>query len=457
VYSPVPDKSHSVDWKTRFLLLLAYAAGVALISQSSVTVPCLNWEEGAWFVYAFENGFWKGLVTPQYGYYAFWTNLATALGANAVPLEFAPFVTMSFAFALWLLIAVLIIVPGSPFRTTRQQILALVVVLFTFPMYARLHTHVSHFFLGVCALTLLLSQAPDRLHVWLYRSVLLVAGMTGVIAIFLTPVFWYRWWRVRAARERLVQASILSVCAIVQLVVFIFDLSVLEFAHGRSIQLAALNPIVFVTAIANKSVVGMLLTRGVMEDLGPVLISGIQTGSWALIGIGALGLCLALGFVVIGGSGRSRGDPSDGTLLLLSFVIVAGLSFVGSTDASPNPRDKLFLIVGHNRYAFLPNVIVGFALILHAVSAHRNRWKIWLYRGLLGWIVLSAVVGYALYRSSQPDWVQSCPQWKSEVAAWQRGESRHLTINPPALSIRLHGRGKSSRDPSWAPKKRPRL
>jgi hypothetical protein len=133
------------------------------------------------------------------------------------------------------------------------------------------------------------------------------------------------------------------------------------------------------------------------------------------------------------------------------------LSFVGSTDASPNPRDKLFLIAGHNRYAFLPNVIVGFALILHAVSAHRNRWKTWLYRGLLVWIVLSAVVGYALYRSSQPDWVQSCPQWKSEVAAWRRGESRRLTINPPTLSIRLHGRGKSSRDPAWAPEKRPRL
>ena len=34
--SPMPDKSHSVDWKTRLLLVLAYAAGVALISQSSV-------------------------------------------------------------------------------------------------------------------------------------------------------------------------------------------------------------------------------------------------------------------------------------------------------------------------------------------------------------------------------------------------------------------------------------
>jgi hypothetical protein len=456
VISPVLDKSNSVDWKTRLVLVLAYAAGVALISQSSVTAPCLNWEEGAWFVYALQNGFWKGLVTPQFGYYAFWTSLATAFGANAVPLEFSPFVTTSFAFALWLLVAVLIVVPGSPFRTTRQQILALAVVLFTFPMYARLHTHVAHFFLGVCALTLLLSRAPDRLHAWLYRAVLLVAGMTGVVAIFLTPVFWYRWWRVRAARERLVQASILSACAVVQLVVFVFDLSALEFAHGRGIQLAALDPIVFVTAVANKSVVGMLLTPGVMEDLGPVLISGIRTGSGISIGIGALVLCVALGFAIIGDSSRSRGEPSHGTLLLLSFVIVAGLSFVGSTDASPNPRDKLFLIAGHNRYAFLPNVIVGFALILHAVSAHRNRWKTWLYRGLLGWIVLSAVVGYVLYRSSQPDWVQSCPRWKSEVAAWRRGESRRLTINPPTLSIRLPGRVESSRDPARAPEERPR-
>jgi len=302
----VPDRSHSADWKTRLVLVLAYALGVALISQSSLAAPCLNWEEGAWFAYAFENGFWNGIATPQYGYYAFWTSLATALGAHAVPLEFAPFVTTSFAFALWLLMGALIVVPGSPFRTTRQQILALVVVLFTFPMYARLHTHVAHFFLGVCALTLLLSQVPDRFHAWLYRVVLLVAGMTGVIAIFLAPVFWYRWWRVRAVREFMVQASILSVCAVVQLVVFVFDLSALEFAHGRRIQLAALDPIVFVTAVANKSVVGMLLTPGVMEDLGPILVSGIRTGSSAVIGICALGLCLALGFVVIGGGGRSR-------------------------------------------------------------------------------------------------------------------------------------------------------
>lgn len=452
----MPAESHSVDWKTRLVLVLAYAAGVALISRSSVTAPCLNWEEGAWFAYTLQNGFWKGLVTPQYGYYAFWTSLATALGANAVPLEIAPFVTMAFAFALWLLVAVLIVVPGSPFRTTRQQLLALAVVLFTFPMYARLHTHVSHFFLGVCALTLLLSRVPDRFHAWLYRGVLLVAGMTGVVAIFLTPVFWYRWWRVRAARERLVQASILSACALVQLVVFAFDLSALEFRYGRAIQLAALDPIVFVTAVANKSVVGMLLTPGVMEDLGPALISGIQTGSRISIGVVAFGLCVALGFAIIGGGGRSRGDASDGALLLLSFVIVAGLSFAGSTDASPNSRDKLFLIAGHNRYAFLPNVIVGFALILHAVSVHRNRWKTRLYRGLLGWIVLSAVVGYALYRGSQPVWVESCPQWKSEVASWRRGESRRLTINPPTLSIRLPGRVESSRDPARAPEKRPR-
>ncbi|HEY5659048.1 MAG TPA: hypothetical protein VIY27_14770 [Myxococcota bacterium] len=442
--------------ETRLFLLLAYAAGAALISQSSFTAPCLNWEEGEWFVYAFEHGFWKGLVTPQYGYYAFWTSLATTLGANAAPLQFAPFVTTSFAFMLWLLLAILIVVPGSPFRTTGQQALALTVVLFTFPMYARLHTHVAHFFLGVCTVTMLLSQVPDRLHAWLYRGVLLAAGMTGVISIFLTPAFWYRWWRARAAREHLVQASILSACAVAQLVVFVFDLSVLDFVYGRSIQLAALDPIVFVTAVANKSVVATLLTPSVMEHLGPVLVSGIQTGSWPLICIGALGLCLALGLVVIGGRGRSRGDASDGTLLLMSFIIIAVLSFVGSTDASPNPRDKLFMIEGHHRYFYLPNVIVGFALILHAASPHRGRWKTWLYRGLLSWFVLSAVGGYVLYRSSQPDWVRSCPGWKGEVAAWQRGESHRLTINPPTRFIRLPAREAASRNPVRTPEKRRR-
>ncbi len=431
--------------KTRLGLLFAYAVGAVLISQSSVTAPCLNWEEGSWFVYAFENGFWAGLVTPQYGYYAFWTSLATALGANAAPLEWAPFVTTAFAFALWLLMALLITVPGSPFRTTGQQVLALTLVLFAFPMYARLHTHVAHFFFGVCALTTLLSRVPDRLHAWLYRSVLLVAGMTGVVAIFFTPVFWYRWWRSRADRECLVQASILSVCAVVQLLVFVFDLSALEFVHGRSMRLASLDPIVFVTAVANKSVVATLLTPSAMEQLGPVLVSGIQAGRSGWIGVGALGLCLALGLVLKGGRGRTSRDPAAGTLLLSSFLIVAGLSFVGSTDASPNPRDKLFLIAGHSRYAFLPNVIVGFALILHAVRADRNRWKTWLYRGLLSWFVLCAVGGYALYRSQQSEWVRSCPRWASEVAAWQRGESRRLTINPPTRSIRLPVRAGSAR------------
>jgi len=352
--------------KTRFALLFAYAAGAVSISQSSVTLPCLNWEEGSWFVYAFENGFWNGLVTPQYGYYAFWTSLATAIGANAVPLELAPFVTTAFAFALWLLMAVLIVVPGSPFGTAAQQALALAVVLFTFPMYARLHTHVAHFFFGVCALTVLLSRVPDRLHAWLYRSVLLVAGMTGVVAIFFTPVFWVRWWRSRADREYLVHASILSACAIVQLVVFAFDLSVLEFVHGRSIRLASLDPIVFVTSVANKSVVATVLTPSAMERLGPVLVSGIQGGRSTAIALGALGLCLGLGVVLKGGRGSASDASSAGTLLLLSFILVSALSFVGSTDASPNPRDKLFTIATHSRYAFLPNVIVGFALILHA-------------------------------------------------------------------------------------------
>ena len=431
--------------KTRFALLLAYAAGAVSISQSSVTVPCLNWEEGSWFVYAFENGFWKGLITPQYGYYAFWTSLATTVSANAVPLELAPFVTTAFAFALWLLMATLIVVPGSPFRTAGQQALALAVVLFTFPMYARLHTHVAHFFFGVCALILLLSQVPDRLHAWLYRSVLFVAGMTGVVAIFFTPVFWYRWWHSRVDREYLVQASILSACAIVQLVVFVFDLSVLEFVHGRSMRLASLDPVVFITAVANKSVVGTLLTPSAMEQLGPVLVSGIQDDRSTAIALGALGLCLAVGFVLKGGRGRASDASSAGTLLLLSFSIVAVLSFVGSTDASPNPRDKLFMIGGHSRYAFLPNVIVGFALVLHAAHGDWNRWQIRLYRGLLSWFVLCAVGGYAVYRSQQPEWVQSCPRWATEVAAWRRGESRRLTINPPTRSIRLPVRAEAAR------------
>lgn len=386
-------------------LLLLAAAAIVLRVPGLVLEPRF-WAEEArvYFVHALSAGPLDALAAPHQGYYSLVPNLATWL-ATLVPLEMAPAVTTAVALAVQFLPALIVATSPAPWADGPLRRVSAVLVVLLVGAAGELHANTanSQFHLALAAGLVYLDFAvelPGRRRRALL-AVLLLAGLTGVQAILLAPVFAWRWWHDRRPADA-AAAVVLGLCLALQAaVVLTAPAEADRFATG-------IDPARALGRAAERLAKG-LLVYPVAGGLGPKTLD-LPLG-WLLAAVGGIGVTAA----IVAQAAILRHGP--GRDLLAAAWLVAAVSFVGSRR-----------MAGGDRYLALPAVLVVLAILAVALDRRQARPV----RLAAAMAVASAILANAwlyLPRTAEA-WDPAWPVWRDEVAAWRAGDRAEPRIHP---------------------------
>lgn len=377
-------------------------------------------EEGKYyFESAYNNGFWHGMFAQHFGYFSLVPNVATAF-ATLLPLENAPLFTTYTAAVFQLLVCSVVIFGKSPlWDTVPRKLLVACGMLLLAPGEVWLTTICTQYWLTIAAFLLLLEPAVTTglLRKWLYRSSILICGLTSVTACFMTPLYYYKAIRNRE-REVLVQACILGGATLVQLSILFSSLGSEshlnarfggnDFSLPKLAMLQLVWPFTGNTVFDSGAVIALdewFVSKGLFlasmprfsELVSALLISGLVT-------------LLAWHY---------RKDR-DRQLIVAAFLLTAVLSTVLSIRMASSPR-----------YVFAPSVML---LVLFAAEFGLEQARAMKISVSVLLLVFMAS-GLREFRSGvyyNTYW----PKWRDEVAIWRVQPGYRLQIWPQFRSTR---------------------
>ena len=359
------------------------------------------------------------------GYYNLVPTLAGILDAH-VPLEWAPRFTVAIALLVQLFPAALILFTSIPGLTTPLRKGAALALLLIVPANPEVLLTTINSNLVLCAATglILISNhggRADRISKWLLLG---LGGLTGVVSTFLTPLFWLEWWKERR-RERLVQASILTGCALLQLVFISRALS----GGERNLQF---DPTIMAGAAYAKFIITPLSPAGVASHhLEQVWQHLVETGTLPAP-VWLLTLFMFAGFLAIcWWSGRRAA-----LLLAAASLWVGILSFAASRG--PGNEEKLLSHLNFAiRYYYAPQFLFFLALLVSVGSGKsRSGWLQALSRVWLGAVLLMGLFNFACAPLDWPILFYG-PSWVQQVERWRQDPSNPLAVWPVPWQVSL--------------------
>jgi hypothetical protein len=318
-------------------------------------------EEGTTFFQHFVRAPWfDRLSFIHLGHLQLTTNLAVS-AATLVPFDVAPRVTSYVGFALQVLPLVLLLAERKRLGLTLWQIELFGFALMLLPsapeVFANTTSAQSLMAANTCTLLALPTgptQGPlgARGMTFTARGLLLLGGLSGVPSTFWFPGFVLRAW-LDKDRERVIQAAILGLCAVIQLGLLLH--------HGSQRPFAA-SPVLIYAASVMQVVISPLLGVSVADAAGKIVRANMDFaggGGWILLG-GGLGL-LALVLLCL------RSASTAPRALLLGGTIAIVLGVFGSLDPPMTISGR-----AGGRYFYAPVCGLMLALLL-ALVAHRTR------------------------------------------------------------------------------------
>ncbi len=378
-------------------------------------------EEGSrYFAYAYTHGWYDALAHADLGYIALWPNLATTIAANLVPLEHAPLVTTLFA-AVVQVIPIMVIVwsNGAFWNGFVTKVVGCFAVVFA-PLSHEIwfNTVNSQFYFLLITLLVSIEDANAKRARRIMRRVLLVvAGLTGAVSLFLLPVF-----VVKAAqekhRERVVQAVLLAACAVVQGAVFWSS----HAGADASRQVVADVPL-FAAVVWVQSIVMSTLGWERAASTSRLIISVRDASRGTFVG---MGIALLLAEAMMLWAVARRPWVKERWVLVLGYVCI----LVGCYAFSLGIDIAYLLGAGNGqRYFYVANVTFWLLLLQNIRIDTRDTARAW---SIVCVVVLTiALVGgvqnYRRMGTEQRDW----PRWQAEVAQW-RNDSTYCPHIAPA-------------------------
>ena len=412
----------------RLVALVLLLAGAFLVLRAPrVLLEGRFWAEEGTVYFAAARGDGLGsLLRPHQGYLNLAANAAAAVAALPIfPLEAAARVTVVAALLLQLLPPLLLLtrraawLPGPGARLS-----AVALYLLARPSNeVWLNTANSQFVLGVAA-AILLATESSRAGRGPTLTLVGFAGLSGVPANLLFPLFWFEARRTRS-RERFGEALLLTGCAAVQMV---FVLS--SFAGGARSARTDLD--LLLPVLLSKSVILPFLSDRSGGDLALRLYLELARGGHAAP-IALVALALVLVFALATWRVRSPEAALLATAALL--LTVAGFSGALGVDRAAHLR---FVLPGESeRYAWAPNVLLLLSLLALGVRAsgtHR----------------LVRAVAFALAAAASIHGLRSTflaarelplfyggPSWPAEVRAWRADPTRRVRLWPADWTLDL--------------------
>jgi hypothetical protein len=413
----------------------AAALAIALRAPALWSHPSFWAEEGAiYFAAAFNQPWYDSLFAPHVGYYSLFANGVALIAARFAPLEYAPFVTLTAALAVQALPVALILLSRAPlWRSWASALTGTVIVIFlpTSSGELWLNTINSQFHLALCTFLVLLEEPADTPgRRFAHRAVLLLGGLTGAVSCFLTPLFVLRYWLHRH-REHLVQAALMAVCTLVQLLALwsqADDPSVARrFSQLDLPTLGALLPTLGALLWTN-TIAWPFLGFGTAHTFATVVYLARNAGSREFTDLGVL--LLAADAIFLWWLARALVANRACFLLgsFLSLVVLSALTSVGSM------ADKWGLILPGfaGRYFYAPvatlliTVLSGLVEGRPGLAAPRRVLHVAL-------LVCAIAVGVSQFRVA----VLLGPPWYIEVARWRENPQAPLAIAPRGWTVLL--------------------
>lgn len=412
----------------RWGVLLVVIAVMVLRKPEFLYYPRFWAEEGRdYFAFAYNNPFWKNYLYPQFGYYTLYNSLATSL-AVLFPLEVAPLVTTYCAFAVQAATSAFVLWSRNSLLDTmpKKIVMALSIQLSSY-CAIWLSTIGVQYFLCVITYMILLHDTADysRRRDILYRVMLTLNGLTGVLSCFMTPVFLLKAIRTRS-RQFALYTAILAVSSVIQCAVFLYALVKNDFGMGLrfvrndpftllfkvvSLQFAA--PFFGHVWIFMRGVlaIGYRINEFIFTTFGFNPFTGdseVMDTIVATLVIAILAVCLTKVF-----QHREIRDT------FVAFWLVAIFSTLFSVNMSSGPR-----------YVYAPSMMLMTIIVYLWGNRTIPRW---INRVALFFIVMNFAVNSFEYRYSidlstyKPhEW----PAWRDEVAKWRKYNNYQLVIWP---------------------------
>jgi len=383
--------------------VVVLAALCALRRPELLAAPRFWAEEGTLFYRAaLTDGLLPTLLRPPLGYQNLATTLSTT-GAAVLPIDAAPTFTTWIAFAVQVLTASLAVtMAGRYVASFGASLLLAALVLALSPTEIWLTSTNLHYWLGVAAWFVLCDQRSDGARPRHgTRALLLLAGLSGVQACFLLPLFLLRAWSTRA-RERWIQSGILAAASLLQIVTIV----------ASWLQV---DPNLWTRFVAPDPSWLLLATYHTVEPLlGHEWLGSPPSAASVWLAFAATALLL----LAVAVAQVRRGEQVTGWA---AWLLVIALSTAGSLH-----------FAGGLRYAFGPNVI-AFTLLFAGCARGRPGWQ----RAVCALLVGAAVLSNGWHYRARIHWAPDLPVWTDEVRHWRQDRSFTPRIWPDGWVVQL--------------------
>jgi hypothetical protein len=401
--------------------------GFVFVALICLRLPNVVWhgrfyaEEGEFFFgYAWHMPWGQALWHPLGGYLnivASGTTLLTKILVENgwIPLEDAPYLTEAVALFFQTCPAILLLSSRAAWLRPRWAVPCALAILATPPLTEQvwLHTLHSQFHLALCAAIILTTETETAWGRALFRiGPLLLGPLCGPASIVMLPFFVARA-VLEQTRARWLEAAALALGATAQLGLF-YSASASRSYHIGPDMLASI----------------MFVRHIVLPFAGPVPAARYAEVVRSIVGAGGipwatLFLSVAVfGALVLASLRRWREAPA---WLLISGLALAAISYFGAIHSGP----MLLNVAFATRYSFVPQVLIGFALLAFATTGSSRLSQISGFAA--AWIV---VVGLATYFRPMSNLADG-PDWRAEVAAWRADPEHRLAVWPKGWFVDL--------------------
>jgi len=349
-------------------------------------------------------------VPARTGYLILFADGATWLAAHG-PLGVAPLVTAWLSLGVLVtLVAIVLRWPSDLLTTVVARLAAVALLVVGTGAVAEVWlTSINTTTFGIIALVLLFVRFDDlsRRQVAVAFALLALAGLSGIYAAALAPLFIVTALRARS-RRRWSAAAIVSGAATIQVLLVLRADRSGTLADARS---ASLSLDELVRSVGGLHLGGFAFGSRAIDQLGNA-IEDRSVLAAVLVGV----TVLVLGAVLVAIVWRAP-DRRVPVLLVGAFVIIEAVVHVGSlTRGAPG------------RYAVVPVTIITF-LLLYGATALTDRWVV---RGATALLAVALVAGMVTFWTGEPKGLRcsGCPDWRADIEAWESGGSGEIRIWP---------------------------
>ncbi len=397
-------------------LLAAYAALLCL-RMPEIIIKGRFWaEEGTVF---FENA-WKlpamqALLTSYGGYLNLPANGAALAARWLMPLEWAPYLTISVALLIHLLAALILLTATDAWLRPRVTQIAGLFILLLAPQIDEglLQTLHCQFQLTLCCGLILALDVASGWRQYFRLSLLYLAPLCGAVPIVLIPLFVMRA-LIDRSKPRLFQAAALGGGAAIQLAFFFHSVP------GRGY---ALHPFMALCVITLRYLEAPFLGVNVAEVTAKIIRNELSQGRPPLLA--ALPAALVIIPLTILTLANRRARPAF--WLFASGATIAAGTYIGAIGGAWAMLDAQ----GGERYVFVPQTLFGLTVLALAMT-----YSNWVSRAAIVTLVWLLVVGAYCY--THP-WkvIANGPRWRHEIAAWRHDPTHVIQLWPAGWHMTL--------------------